>query len=174
MSTEPAPAAVSAPAPTSTPAPAPSPGASELFAGQLSPEAARAEIKAKIQEPGFLAKLKEDPATRQRWQELHRTGFPAAESVGAAISIANQEAQRQGAMRETFLASLVEQGGLTPQQIDEIRTRATVTRAEHDWATTQKDLMMKDAAWRRRFFDGDRAAKNEWHRVVQLSALPYA
>ena len=48
MSTEPAPAAVSAPAPTSTPAPAPSPGASELFAGQLSPEAARAEIKAKI------------------------------------------------------------------------------------------------------------------------------
>jgi hypothetical protein len=172
--TEAAPAAAPSPVPTSTAAPGPGPGASDLLAGHLSPEAARAEIKAKIQEPGFLAKLKEEPATRQRWQELHRQGFPASESIGTAIDIANQEARRQGEMRETFLASLVEQGGLTHQQINEIRTRTTVTRAEHDWATAQKDLMMKDAAWRNRFFNGDRVAKNEWHRVVQLAALPFA
>jgi hypothetical protein len=115
---ETAPAPAPTPVPSSTPAPAGT-GASDLLAAHMTPEAARAEIQAKIHEPGFLKKLKEDPA------------------------------------------------------IDEIRTRATVTRAEHDWAAGEKDRMMRDAAWRSRFFNGDRVAKNEWHRVVQLSALPY-
>src|ERR1700677_4992840 len=122
---ETAPAPAPTPVPSSTPAPAGT-GASDLLAAHMTPEAARAEIQAKIHEPGFLKKLKEDPATRQRWQELHRQGFVASEAVGTAIDVVNQESRRQGEMRETFLASLVEHGGLTPQQIDEIRTRATV------------------------------------------------
>ena len=79
---------------------------------------------------------------------------------------------RENEQRERGLAALAEQGGLNAPQISEIRNRMPVTREEHDYAVREKDRMIKDAGFRQRLLSHDRAAANEWFRVVQLSALP--
>jgi hypothetical protein len=67
---------------------------------------------------------------------------------------------------------LAEQGGLNAPQIGEIRNRTPVSQQEHDYAVREKDRMIRDAGFRQRLLSHDRAAANEWFRVVQLSALP--
>jgi hypothetical protein len=157
---------------TPAPAPAPAPGVSDLL-GEPTPEIARETIRARIDDPDFRKKLlANDPATRDEWNRLHKIGFRPPAGTPTTIEPASEQARRENEQRERGLAALAQQGGLSALQISEIRNRMPVTREEHDYAVREKDRMIKDAGFRQRLLSHDRAAANEWFRVVQLSALP--
>lgn len=97
------------------------------------------------------------------WAELHSKGFPSSDINTQAVARTEQQ-------WNTFFAGLRAQWSVTPEQ--EAEMRGGVVREEfRNWALEQRDLMVKDKAFYRRFLDGDMAAKEKWGRVVALIAL---
>jgi hypothetical protein len=137
---------------------------------------ARAEIKAKIGDRTFYETLKAErerglsgPAS-QAWANLHSIGWPMAPGVSSQDDVNAQASARNEKGWSTFVAALGTQWQITPEQIAELR--AGVVREDiRNIALQRRDAMLTDAAWRRRFFDGDRMAKEEWGKVVSVLGL---
>jgi hypothetical protein len=131
--------------------------------------AARAEIKTKIADPEFYKTLKAEkdrgvtgPAS-QAWAELHAKGWPAPVADASAQAVARAEQQWNA-----FVAA--QPWPVTPEQ--EAELRAGVVREDiHKIALQRKDAMVKDKAFYRRLLDGDRAAKEEWGKVIAVIGL---
>jgi hypothetical protein len=137
---------------------------------------ARAEIKAKIGDRTFYETLKAErerglsgPASKA-WSDLHSIGWPMAPGVSFQDNVNAQASARNEKDWSTFVAALGTQWQITPEQIAELR--AGVVREDiRNIALQRRDAMVSDKAFRRRLFDGDRLAKEEWSKVVAVIGL---
>jgi hypothetical protein len=139
--------------------------------------AARAEIKEKIQSKEFYKSLIAErergvtgPAS-QLWASLHAQGYPAPRQVASTEDVAAQQDARTNEQWNKYFAWINESFQLTPENIAELK--AGVVRADvWEWAKAEKQRLIADRGWRRRFFEeGDRTAKEQWSRVTLLLGL---
>jgi hypothetical protein len=153
-----------APAPSTSPVAAP---ASEVMAPQtLTPEVAHAQIQALTGDKDFWNRLKQkDASAHQEWARLHKAAYPSDASA------AGQEQARTAESWNQYVAGIKQSvPGLSEQQEAEIRAGVT-NKQSHEWAVREKELMIKDRAFRVRLLDGDRDAKELWTRVNAILAM---
>ena len=137
---------------------------------------AQAEIKAKIGDSEFYKTLKAEkesgvsgPASKA-WSDLHAIGWPMAPGVSSQDDVNAQASARNEKDWSTFIAALGTQWQITPEQISELRS-GIVREDVRNIAIQRCDAMTLDKAFRRRLFDGDRQAKEEWSKVVAVIGL---
>jgi hypothetical protein len=138
--------------------------------------AARAEIKAKIGDSEFYKSLKAEreqgvsgPASKA-WSDLHRAGWPAPQAVTSPSDADAQEVARNEEMRNGFFAAMAPRIALTEQNKQELR-EGLVNKDLHAWAQDEKSRLIRDANFRRRLLDGDRAAAKDWSIVTLLLGM---
>lgn len=133
--------------------------------------AARETIEARKADREFGKKLlAKDPAATAEWAGLHKAGYPAPQQIASAEDVSAQEAARSAEQWNKFFGWMRQSFNLTPDM--EVELQRGVIRADlHQLAKEEKDRMVADAAWRKRFFDGDRKAREEWSRITLALSL---
>jgi hypothetical protein len=138
-----------------------------------SPEAlaARETIETRKADREFGKKLlAKDPAATAEWVGLHKAGYPAPQQVASAEDVNAQEAARSAEQWNKFFGWMRQSFNLTPEM--EAELQGGVIRADlHQLAKEEKDRMIADRDWRKRYFDGDRKAREEWSRITLALSL---
>jgi hypothetical protein len=166
--TPPPPAAPAAPSPA-----APQPAAAPVTAPAMpmSVSEAKAAIQQRINDAAFYERLKlQDPAAHREWARLHQIAHPVPPVVRTAADVDSQVAARAARFWDEHIASLKAQFPLSPAQEEEIRG-GVIAKDVHEWAKSEKAMLLKDRAWYQKFKNGDRAAKLQWGLLVQMLSL---
>jgi hypothetical protein len=154
-------------APDAAPAVAP---ASVPAVDTLTPDAARAEIETLKGDKSFYDRLMaKDPDASARWAGLHKQGFPSAPPV-TPEQMTTQDAARLEQSWSEYFAWIGQRQPLTPEQQAEMRN-GKVNADLHAWAAQEKDRLVKDKAFYRKFLDGDRSANRDWQIVTNILSL---
>jgi hypothetical protein len=132
--------------------------------------AARAEIETLKADKSFYKRLVVDkePAANQKWAELHSKGWPTVPGVSSQNDVNAQVEARRAEQWNGFFAAL----GWSPTPEQQAEMKAGVVREDiHKIALERRDAMIKDKVFYRRYLDGDRAAKEEWGKVIAVVGL---
>jgi hypothetical protein len=144
-------------------------------AGTMTREQALAQIETLKSDKSFYARLQQkDQAAHSHWSELHKAAYPSRpakpEDYGDLAAARHEQEMNE------MVAHRRSKWDVTPEQEAELRgTRwegGRVIRRE-DWqrARDAVDAMKMDAAWRAKFFAGDRQAQAEWYRAVSALGM---
>lgn len=137
--------------------------------------AARSEIEARKVDRDFYEwrVQKKDPAATEYWDKLHKAAYPE-QRIASTDDVNNQAAVRSAQMIEGALAEYLKFADLSPAQQDEYRRQQPVAAWEKEHAKREIYRMQRDAGFRRRLLDKDRAACTDWARMNMILALPLA
>jgi hypothetical protein len=129
--------------------------------------AARASIQERISDKEFGKRLlSKDPAASAEWAALHKAGYPAPPEIASQADVDAQAAARAEQNWSEYFAALGQRISLTPANKSELRD-GVVNADLRRWADEEKTRLVRDAGFRRRLLDGDRAAGRDWS-IVQL------
>jgi len=138
---------------------------------KMTESQAREAIRGKIHDKEFGAKLLAgDAAARAEWEGLHKRGFASKREVETVEDANDQAAARREQGWNEYLGWQKQLYGLNEEQLTEIR-RGICTPEVRAWALEEKARLLRDTAWHQRFRAGERAALNQWGRVVGILGL---
>jgi hypothetical protein len=133
--------------------------------------AARAEIETLKADKDFYNKLmQKDPGAHQRWSDLHKAGWPAAQQIASAEDVQSQADARGQEQWNKHDIWQKQTFGLDDTQLAGIR-RGECTHEQRDWALRTKDALLKDKAWLLLHKHGDANVVNLWGRVTNMLRL---